>query len=93
MPTTAAGLWAYGALTPDGRSTIVRCRCAPMQLALAGGLGFAMCTALDLAIVADLLPDRASVAKDLGMMNIAGALPFSLGSARIAPALAARQVR
>jgi hypothetical protein len=52
-----------------------------------------MCTALDLAIVADLLPDRASVAKDLGMINIAGALPFSLGSARIAPALAARQVR
>ena len=52
-----------------------------------------MCTALDLVIVADLLPDRATVAKDLGMMNIAGALPFSLGSARLAPALAVGQVR
>jgi hypothetical protein len=49
--------------------------------------------AVDLALVADVLPDSASVAKDLGMMNIAGALPFSLGPARIAPALAVRQVR
>ena len=30
--------------------------------------------AMDLALVADVLPDRASVAKDLGVMNIAGAL-------------------
>jgi hypothetical protein len=35
--------------------------------------------AVDLALVADVLPDGASVAKDLGVMNIAGALPFSIG--------------
>ena len=32
-------------------------------------------------VVADVLPDSASVAKDLGGMNIAGALPFSIGPA------------
>ena len=37
--------------------------------------------AVDLALVADVLPDSASVAKDLGVMNIAGALPFSIGPA------------
>jgi hypothetical protein len=35
--------------------------------------------AVDLAVVADVLPDSASVAKDLGVMNIAGALPVSIG--------------
>ena len=30
--------------------------------------------AADLALLADVLPDRASVAKDLGVMNIAGAI-------------------
>jgi hypothetical protein len=35
--------------------------------------------AVDLALVADVVPDSASVAKDLGMMNTAGALPFSIG--------------
>jgi hypothetical protein len=35
-----------------------------------------------------VLPDRASVAKDLGVMNIAGALPFSIG-----PALTPMRVR
>jgi hypothetical protein len=34
--------------------------------------------AVDLALVADVLPDSASVAKDLGVMNIAGALLFSM---------------
>ena len=37
--------------------------------------------AVDLALVADVLPDSASVAKDLGVTNIAGALPFSIGPA------------
>jgi hypothetical protein len=37
--------------------------------------------AVDLALVADVLPDSASVAKDLGVMNIAGALLFSIGPA------------
>jgi MFS family permease len=47
------------------------------------GLGFGLYTAVDLALVADVLPDQANAAKDLGVMNIAGALPCS-----IAPALA-----
>jgi MFS family permease len=51
-----------------------------------GGLGFGIYTAVDLALVADVLPDRATAAKDLGVFNIAGALPFSLAPA-IAPAI------
>lgn len=47
------------------------------------GLGFGMYVAVDLALVADVLPDSDNVAKDLGVFNIAGALPFA-----IAPALA-----
>jgi hypothetical protein len=39
--------------------------------------------AVDLALVADVLPDERSAAKDLGVLNFAGALPFS-----VAPALA-----
>ena len=41
-----------------------------------GGLGFGMYMAVDLALVADVLPDRDRAAKDLGVLNIAGALPF-----------------
>jgi len=52
-----------------------------------GGLGFGMYVAVDLALVADLLPEQDN-AKDLGVMNIAGALPFSIGPA-IAPAVLA----
>jgi MFS family permease len=48
-----------------------------------GGLGFGAYVAVDLALVVDVLPDNASAAKDLGVMNIAGALPFS-----VAPAMA-----
>jgi MFS family permease len=47
------------------------------------GLGFGLYMAVDLALVADVLPDESSSAKDLGVLNIAGALPFS-----VAPALA-----
>jgi MFS family permease len=53
-----------------------------------GGLGFGLYTAVDLALVADVLPDPASAAKDLGVMNIAGALPSSVAPA-IAPAILA----
>ncbi len=52
------------------------------------GLGFGIYTAVDLALVADVLPDATSVAKDLGVFNIAGALPFALAPA-IAPAILA----
>jgi MFS family permease len=53
-----------------------------------GGLGFGMYLAVDLALVVDVLPDRDSAAKDLGVFNIAGALPSSVAPA-IAPAILA----
>ena len=40
-----------------------------------GGLGFGVYTAVDLALVVDVLPDKDNAAKDLGVLNIAGALP------------------
>jgi MFS family permease len=51
-----------------------------------GGLGFGMYMAVDLALVVDVLPDPDQAAKDLGVLNIAGALPFSLAPA-LAPAI------
>jgi MFS family permease len=53
-----------------------------------GGLGFGVYAAVDLALVVDVLPAGDDVAKDLGVFNIAGALPFSLAPA-IAPAILA----
>jgi MFS family permease len=53
-----------------------------------GGLGFGVYMAVDLALVADVLPDPDSAAKDLGVMNIAGALPSSVAPA-MAPAVLA----
>ncbi len=47
------------------------------------GLGFGVYVAVDLALVADVLPDDSSIAKDHGVFNMAGALPFS-----VAPTLA-----
>jgi MFS family permease len=53
-----------------------------------GGLGFGLYMAVDLALVVDVLPDRNTAAKDLGVLNIAGALPFAVAPA-IAPAILA----
>jgi DNA-binding NarL/FixJ family response regulator/MFS family permease len=53
-----------------------------------GGLGFGVYTAVDLALVVDVLPDRHHAAKDLGVFNIAGALPFAIAPA-IAPVILA----
>jgi MFS family permease len=53
-----------------------------------GGLGFGTYLAVDLALVVDVLPDTGSAAKDLGVLNIAGALPFALAPA-VAPAILA----
>ena len=53
-----------------------------------GGLGFGIYVAVDLALVVDVLPDKDNAAKDLGVFNIAGALPFSVAPA-IAPAVLA----
>jgi MFS family permease len=52
------------------------------------GLGFGVYLAVDLALVVDVLPGERSVAKDLGVFNIAGALPFSIAPA-VAPAILA----
>jgi MFS family permease len=53
-----------------------------------GGLGFGMYMAVDLALVVDVLPDKDNAAKDLGVLNIAGALPSSIAPG-IAPAILA----
>jgi MFS family permease len=50
------------------------------------GLGFGVYMAVDLALVVDVLPGSGNDAKDLGVLNIAGALPFSIAPA-IAPAV------
>jgi hypothetical protein len=47
-----------------------------------------MYIAVDFALVVDVLPDQDKVAKDLGVLNIASALPFSIAPA-IAPAILA----
>ena len=52
------------------------------------GLGFGMYAAVDLALVVDVLPDKDDAAKDLGVFNMAGALPFSIAPG-IAPAILA----
>ncbi len=52
------------------------------------GLGFGLYMAVDLALVADVLPDKDNIAKDLGVFNMAGALPFVIAPA-IAPAILA----
>jgi MFS family permease len=53
-----------------------------------GGLGFGIYVAVDLALVVDVLPDEDNAAKDLGVFNMAGALPFSIAPG-IAPAILA----
>jgi MFS family permease len=50
-----------------------------------GGLGFGLYMAVDLALAADVLPDGSN-AKDLGVFNIANALPFAVAPA-LAPAI------
>ncbi len=52
------------------------------------GLGFGLYTAVDLALVTDVLPDPEAAAKDLGVFNMANALPFAFAPA-VAPAVLA----
>jgi MFS family permease len=52
------------------------------------GLGFGMYFAVDLALVLDVLPATDTAAKDLGVFNMASAVPFSIAPA-IAPAILA----
>jgi len=48
-----------------------------------GGLGFGMYVAVDFALVVDVLPDQDRVAKDLGVLNVASALPLTRAQARL----------
>jgi MFS family permease len=50
------------------------------------GLGFGIYIAVDLALVTEVLPNNNSAAKDLGVFNIASALPYSVAPA-VAPAV------
>jgi MFS family permease len=52
------------------------------------GLGFGLYFAVDLSLVLDVLPDRDAAAKDLGVFNMASAVPFALAPA-IAPLILA----
>src|SRR5664280_3310399 len=52
------------------------------------GLGFGIYAAVDFALIVDVLPDKDNAAKDLGVFNIAAALPSSIAPA-IAPAILA----
>jgi MFS family permease len=52
------------------------------------GLGFGAYLAVDLALVADVLPDAADSARDMGLFNIANALPYALAPA-VAPVILA----
>src|SRR6266849_9107636 len=49
-----------------------------------GGLGLGLYLAVDLALVVDVLPAKDRVAKDLGVLNMAAALPFSIAPAILA---------
>ena len=51
-----------------------------------GGAGFGTYMAVDLALVVDVLPETDTAGRDLGVLNIAGALPFALAPA-VAPAI------
>jgi MFS family permease len=76
---TAAAVFSVAMLVLAATSAL-----AGFYLALAvSGVGLGLYVAVDLALVVDVLPDPATAAKDLGVFNIAGALPYSL-----APALA-----
>lgn len=52
------------------------------------GLGFGLYFAVDLALVLDVLPAKVNAAKDLGVFNMASAVPFAIAPA-IAPAILA----
>jgi MFS family permease len=75
-----------------GVALLVIAAAGSMNVFLAGmalsGLGFGAYMGVDLALVVDVLPDPGTVAKDLGVLNIAGALPFAVAPA-VAPAILA----
>ncbi|MCY4728576.1 MFS transporter [Nocardioides sp. STR2] len=82
---TAAAIVYAGALFVIAASTSVNGYLVGMAI---GGVGFGMYMAVDLALVVDVLADPLTAAKDLGVLNIAGALPFALAPT-MAPAILA----
>jgi hypothetical protein len=52
------------------------------------GLGFGIYVVVDLALIVDVLRDKDNAAKDLGVLNMPDALPFSIAPG-IAPAILA----
>jgi MFS family permease len=50
-------------------------------MAFVSGLGFGAFQAIDQALISEVLPDQASYAKDLGVVNIAATLPQTLAPA------------
>jgi MFS family permease len=80
----AAGVYGIAMLVIGG-ATSVNGYLVGMAI---GGLGFGTYMAVDLALVVDVLPDLEHPAKDLGVLNIAGALPFTLAPG-VAPAILA----
>src|SRR4051812_26192872 len=70
--------WSFTVAGPHSRAGHTRRPGVRGYLAgmVISGLGFGMYMAVDLALVVDVLPDPTQAAKDLGALNIAGALPF-----------------
>lgn len=62
----------------------------PVALASAAllGVGFGVFTAVDFALLTDVLPDAAHRGKDLGVLNVANALPQVIAPVLAAPLVA-----
>jgi len=82
--TAAATTYAVAMLLTAGADTPT----GYLAAMAVGGIGFGAYMAVDLALVVDVLPDATTAAKDLGVLNIAGALPFALAPA-VAPGILA----
>ncbi len=84
--------FVLGAAIVYGTAMFVMAAAAGFDTFLIGmaisGLGFGIYMAVDLALVVDVIPVQSSAGKDLGVMNIAGALPSSIAPA-VAPVVLA----
>lgn len=61
---------------------------AAILAALILGLGFGVFTSVDFALITEILPDQAARGKDLGVLNVANALPQVLAPAIAGPIVA-----
>jgi MFS family permease len=75
-------VFVFGAASVYGAAMFVFALVSNLNGFLVGmaiaGLGLGVYLAVDLALVVDVLPDRNNAAKDLGVFNIASALPYSI---------------